>query len=128
MNWDVAERTHEPSTSIDMIISTRMESQGGEVRRISMLKNHCGADILFYWIRNWMQVIWCYDRTLSSAYISPSADYYSRYRPGLVTVLVALTIFSCFIQYVYLLLQWGVSIQRIRACVFRVRRWTIVFR
>lgn len=49
--------------------------------------------------------------------------YYSRYRPGLVTVLVALTIFSCFIQYVYLLLQWGVSIQRIRAFQDQAREW-----
>ncbi|KAM0751597.1 DnaJ-domain-containing protein [Meredithblackwellia eburnea MCA 4105] len=40
--------------------------------------------------------------------------YYSRYRPGLSLVLVALTMFSAFIQYIFFLLQWGLSIQRIR--------------
>ncbi|KAK4705103.1 hypothetical protein P7C70_g1104, partial [Phenoliferia sp. Uapishka_3] len=42
-------------------------------------------------------------------------DYYSRYRPGLFTVLGMLTGFSCFIQYIYFMLKWGLDIQRIRA-------------
>ncbi|KAL8291809.1 hypothetical protein RQP46_002067 [Phenoliferia psychrophenolica] len=41
--------------------------------------------------------------------------YYSRYRPGLGTVLVALTFFSCFIQYVYFMLKWGLDVTRVRA-------------
>ncbi|KAI5479736.1 delta-1-pyrroline-5-carboxylate dehydrogenase [Pseudohyphozyma bogoriensis] len=40
--------------------------------------------------------------------------YYSRYRPGLGTVLVALTFFSAFVHYIVLWLQWGLTIQRIR--------------
>ncbi|GAA5885158.1 hypothetical protein JCM3774_006329 [Rhodotorula dairenensis] len=39
--------------------------------------------------------------------------YYSRYRPGLGAVLAGLTVFSCFIHYVYLYLTFRVSQMRI---------------
>ncbi|KWU41466.1 hypothetical protein RHOSPDRAFT_13082, partial [Rhodotorula sp. JG-1b] len=40
-------------------------------------------------------------------------DYYSRYRPGLGAVLAGLTVFSCFIHYVFLYLTFRVSKMRI---------------
>ncbi|BGP37345.1 hypothetical protein JCM10450v2_001252 [Rhodotorula kratochvilovae] len=41
--------------------------------------------------------------------------YYSRYRPGLGSVLAGLTIFSCFIHYVFLYLTYRVNKMRINA-------------
>lgn len=45
------------------------------------------------------------------------ADYYSRYRPGLGSVLAGLTVFSCFIHYVFLYMTFRVQKMRINACV-----------
>ncbi|GAA6049457.1 hypothetical protein JCM3770_007349 [Rhodotorula araucariae] len=43
------------------------------------------------------------------------ADYYSRYRPGLGSVLAGLTIFSCFIHYLFMYLTYRVNKMRITA-------------
>ncbi|BGP13376.1 hypothetical protein JCM10213_005781 [Rhodosporidiobolus nylandii] len=45
--------------------------------------------------------------------------YYSRYRPGLGGVLGGLVVFSCFVQYLFLYLQW--RMQKMRIVAFRTQ-------
>lgn len=45
--------------------------------------------------------------------IHTPADYYSRYRPGLGAVLAGLTVFSCFVHYIFLYLTFRVAKLRI---------------
>ena len=44
-------------------------------------------------------------------------DYYSRYRPGLIAVLLSLAAFTCAVQYLFFWLQYKVGEQKVTESV-----------
>ena len=60
--------------------------------------------------RNWLCVL-CL--RLSAQLISSVTDYYSRFRPGLFTVLAILAFISCVAQVVVQRLNYRIELQRI---------------